>query len=322
MTVPYATPPAGKQWLTPSVAQYFRGLSTLRRVSLAFAAVGMLLMYLAAVFNWYTVKTTSQYKTSKWSQEQPVSIGTLLLGDTEEQYTNPYAGSSSRIGKRPEFESYADIYSIFYLVFALGLVALVVAALMTQGKVQLYLRVVAGGCAALSLFFVILISADLSEMAIAYQKFMTEQGSVGSGEAISYTVEKSVGVGLVLGAVASLLLGVSAGLNHIAAPVVALPGSPVPPPPQQYAGFRPPMPGPPGPQPGQISAPPWASPASGPPASAPMAPPRAPMQPQPGPGYGPPPGPPPGPQPGPPPGQPYQRPPTPPPAGPPPGQPR
>ncbi|MGH3646651.1 MAG: hypothetical protein ACRDTM_05695, partial [Micromonosporaceae bacterium] len=241
MSVPYATRPSGSKWLVPAVSDYFRGLSTLRLVSLVFAAVGMLLFYLAAVCNWYTVKTTSSYRESKWTQEQPVSIGTLLLGDTEEQYTNPYAGSSRNVGKRPEFESYADIYAIFYLVLALGLVALVVTALMAQGKIQLWLRIGAAGCAALSLFFVILISADLSAMANAYQAFMTAQGSVGGGEGIVYTVEQNVGVGLLLGAVASLLLGVSAGLNHFTGPVLA------PVAPQRYgapAAYRPAPPGP------------------------------------------------------------------------------
>ncbi|MGH3736436.1 MAG: hypothetical protein ACRDT6_12575 [Micromonosporaceae bacterium] len=257
MSAPYATPPSS--WLAPTVGGYFRQLSTMRKVACLFAAVGMLLTYLAAVFNWYTVTTTSQYKESSWQQEQPVSIGTLLVGDTEEQYTNPYAGSSRHLGERPEFSSYADIYAIFYLVFTLGLIALVVLALMAQGKIQLWLRIGAAGCAALSLFLVVLISADLSAMANAYQEFMTKQGQIGDGAGILYTVEKSVGVGLLLGALASLLLGISAGLNHMTGPAAAVVGGSPPP------GYRPPGPGA---QPGQVSAPPWGGP--GRPAAAPM----------------------------------------------------
>ncbi|MGH3715990.1 MAG: hypothetical protein ACRDT4_21390, partial [Micromonosporaceae bacterium] len=248
----YAPRPAAGQVLAPSVQDYFRGLSTLRRVSVLCAGAGMLLTWLAAVCNWYTVTTTSSYRTSRWTQEQPVSIGTLLLGDTEEQYTNPYAGSSHNVGKRPEFSSYADVYAILYLLLTFSLVLLVVAALMVQGKWQLWLRIGAAGCAALSLFLVILISADLSAMANAYQDFMTEQGKVSDGEGITYTVEKNVGVGLLLAAMASLLLGVSSGLNHVPgevpvaargfAPQVLPAGAPR----QPYAapaGYRPPGPG-------------------------------------------------------------------------------
>ncbi len=241
--------------LVQPIRDLFAQLTTLQKLSAGFAVAGTLFMYLATVFNWYTVTIKSKYDSFSYTQKQQVSIGTLVTGDTEEQYTNPFAGSSSSHG-RPDFNSWASVYAIVYVVLALTLVALVIVAFTVQHTAQLSVRIVAAALAAVSMLIVILISSDLSGMAKALETFMSKELSGGLTK-VSYEVHPGLGAGLIMAAVASLLLGLSAGLNQPRA-TTGVPARPA----VQPAS---------GPPTGWVqpaSAPPagWAPPASAPPA--------------------------------------------------------
>ena len=264
--------------LLGSVRDYVRGLSLLQRVSAVLAVLGTLLMYLATVFHWYHVTLSTVYEDrTTFTTKRPVSVGTLVLGDTEEQFTNPFAGLGDDQA-RPDYTSNADLYALVYVVLSIFLVLMVYAALMTQGSAQLWLRAGAGVCAIFSLMLVILISADLRDMSEALRDFMVKERAE---SLVGAEVEPAIGAGLLLAAIASLLLGVSAGFNQASAAAAtgsaAGPGSPAAPPGSPAAPVSAPAPAHPHgyatPPAAPMSAPPGAwAPTSGVPAAPPPRP--------------------------------------------------
>lgn len=214
--MPPGTPPVPREPSSaPGVREYFARTSLTQRIALGLAVLGAVVLHLSMAFNWQTYTLVIRFGGTGVSSDGPISFGTLLTTDLEKR---PIGGMTmTGSGPRPDYTSYSDVLAVGFLILSLTLLALVAASLMTRGAVQRLLRAGAGAVAALALACVVLIGIDLARLAAETEKAFKEGLDGPVSEIVSdvdLIFDSTIGSGLVLAAIACVLLGAAAGLNQ------------------------------------------------------------------------------------------------------------